>query len=113
MTFYSVDEIRAATPLTTLLHQAETWTDAAGTTWRLEEMDPRHRLNVLNLLTRNRASLEMREAIEQLGGPLAARGDVAAADEADCLADRDVDEWFNRLPLVRQLRALCNVEEPF
>lgn len=113
MTFYSVDEIRAATPLGTLLNQEKTWVDAEGTAWLLEEMDPRHRLNVLNLLTRSRASLAMREAIEHLAGPLAARGDIAAADEADYLAERDVDEWFNRLPLIRRLRALCDVEEPF
>jgi len=67
----------------------ETWTDALGTTTRLEDMDPDHRANLIPFLRRNVIGLYLRYGG---GTPVAGRNGL--------------EDWLESTPLMRRLTAM-------
>lgn len=87
------------------LNQGDYWVDIAGHRWKLEEMAPSHRRNVLLMLRRNAAAIELRDAIACLDSIPAVRGELAQEAEAEYHDWRGThpDEWLESTPLVRRL----------
>lgn len=88
------------------LDQAETWTSNDGREQRIEEMDPRHRRNVINWLVRNAEGLKAGEEMLMCTGPQPS-GDAAcdAFDgELSRLMEMDAQDWLDAKPLMRRLR---------
>lgn len=88
------------------LWQDKTWTDGTGRTWELEDMEPRHQRNVLAFLWRHRERLEFMDAMDSLFGPMAPRGEMAAAEIDAGIAERTPEEFLDGCPLVIRLREL-------
>jgi hypothetical protein len=96
-------------PLFEQLDQDETWTDSSGTTWRLEDMEPSHRQNLLAWFHRNAARLQAEDESAWLGGSLPSVGTVAfdmvMGDVMSGLG-MTAQEWLEEQPLIERLREL-------
>lgn len=94
-----------------VLAQDQRWKTKDGSVIELTAMTVSHRRNLLAFLRRNAAKLEFRDGMIALTGPMAPRGEMAAEDLGDYLADRDPDEWLNSTPLVQRLAQLVAADE--
>lgn len=95
------------------LRDAERWTDQDGITWRLVDMAPSHRRNLLAMLRRRAESLAWNECLtmlrwvrdDDIGGP---------GPDFDSLLDDMLDhasEWLETTPLIKRLRVLVDLDQ--
>lgn len=107
------------------LYESETWTDAGGRVWPIEEMHTRHIVFTIRLVRRRARALAKRAAAAMESwafSPLGARGDMAMDAQEAALDEvwlatvfaAQARERVEESPLVRALKAeLILRDEPW
>lgn len=93
-----------------LIEQDRIWKTREGRVLLVEDLEPRHRANVLAMLERHAPALHQEWVLEFLdegvtNGQLADAG-IVKADPAGGYPPLDTQRWFAAQPLVRRLRRL-------
>lgn len=93
-------------------YQDRVWIDQTGKEWRLEEMEPRHRANLIAWMERHAFAFHDRECSRMALGPRP-QGDMAQYEfdrSFDELLDTDPLEWLRSTPLYQRLVELDHQE---
>lgn len=97
------------------LFQMKEWSDASGQVWLLEQMENRHRRNVLAWLRRRSEQLALQFALDELASPFSPDPDSMASDDFEdylhWLCDHH-EQWLEQTPLVQRLLQLSPDPSP-